>query len=298
MRNSRLLAFAQLLRLPNVFTAFADILMASCAVGTITSEPNAVLALLIASGLLYLFGMVLNDLCDLREDEKARSFRPLPSKRVGQRTAMILAFVLMVLGLLFARWANRFTAETFTIAAILTVAIILYDSLLKHFWIGPVAMGSCRFLNVLLGSLAFAPDTVEFVPWHLASVVGLYIVGVTWFARTEEGESRKRLLAGAAGVMALSVGLAIAVPIHLPAGQAPVYYPYLLVLFGFIVGTPIVAAIRNPTPKSVQAAVKRSIFGLVLLDAILATAFVGWPGLMIVLLLIPAVLLGKWVYST
>lgn len=296
MRNSRLLAFAQLLRLPNVFTAFADILMASCAVGTITSEPNAVIALLIASGLLYLFGMVLNDICDLREDEKARSFRPLPSKRVGKRTAMILAFVLMALGLLFARWANRFTAETFTIAAILTVAIILYDSLLKRFWIGPVAMGVCRFLNVLLGSLAFAGDSP--IPWHLASVVGLYIVGVTWFARTEEGVSRKRLLAGAAGVMALSVGLAIAVPIHLPAGQVPVYYPYLLVLFGFIVGTPIVAAIRNPTPKMVQAAVKRSIFGLVLLDAILATAFVGWPGLLIVLLLLPAMWLGKWVYST
>ena len=33
MKNSRLLAFAQLLRLPNVFTAFADILMATAAVG-------------------------------------------------------------------------------------------------------------------------------------------------------------------------------------------------------------------------------------------------------------------------
>ena len=61
---------------------------------------------------------------------------------------------------------------------------------------------------------------------------------------------------------------------------------------------PIIAAIRKPTPKMVQSAVKRSIFGLVLLDAILATAFVGWPGLLIVLLLIPAIWLGKWVYST
>ena len=298
MKNSRLLAFAQLLRLPNVFTAFADILMAGCAVGTISSEWGSTVCLLVASGCLYLFGMVLNDLCDHREDERLRSFRPLPSKRIGTRTAWLVAIALLIGGLLFARWANRFTAETFTIAAILTLAIILYDSLLKHYWIGPVAMGSCRFLNVLLGSLAFAPDTIEFVPWHLASVVGLYIVGVTWFARTEEGDSRKLHLGGAAAVMALAVGLAVTVPLHLPEGQCPFYFPYLLALFGFVVGTPVAAAIRNPTPKNVQAAVKRSIFGLVLLDAILAAAFVGWPGLLIVLLLLPALALGKWVYST
>ena len=46
------------------------------------------------------------------------------------------------------------------------------------------------------------------------------------------------------------------------------------------------------------AAVKRAILGLVVLDAVLATAFVGLPGLAILLLLPPAMLLGKWVYST
>ena len=132
----------------------------------------------------------------------------------------------------------------------------------------------------------------------MAGVVGLYIVGVTWFARTEEGVSRKFHLIGAAVVMALSLASAVAVPAQLPAGQAPVYYPYLLVLFGFAVGLPVVAAIRKPTPLMVQAAVKRCIFGLVLLDTILATAFVGWPGLLIVLLLLPAIRLGRWVYST
>ncbi len=296
--KARLLAFAQLLRLPNVFTAFADILMATCAVGSITVRPEAVMHLLLASACLYLFGMVLNDLCDFREDERTRSTRPLPSKRVGKRIARMFALGLLAIGLAFAGSVEGFSSTTFAVAGALTAAIILYDSLLKHYWIGPVAMGSCRFLNVLLGSLAFAPDSMPYLPWHLAGVVGLYIVGVTWFARTEEGQSRKWHLAGAATVMALAVGLAVAVPANLPEGRAPVYYPYLLVLFGFAIGQPVVAAILAPTPKKVQSAVKRSIFGLVLLDAILATAFVGWPGLLIVLLLIPAILLGKWVYST
>ncbi len=296
MTTPRLLAFAQLLRLPNVFTAFADILMAVCAVGTISTQSDVVFLLLGTSGCLYLFGMVLNDICDVYDDEAKQSFRPLPSKRIGLLAAILAAVGLLIVGLLFAGLVNGFASTTFAVAAGLAMAIVLYNWLLKHFWIGPVAMGSCRFLNVLLGSLAFAPDSP--ISWHLASVIGLYIVGVTLFARTEEGNSRKIQLIGASIVMLLSVGLAVAVPVHRPAGESPVYFPYLLVLFGFVIGTPIVAAIRKPTPKMVQAAVKRSIFGLVLLDAILATAFVGWPGLLIVLLLLPAIWLGKWVYST
>ena len=296
--KARLLAFAQLLRLPNVFTAFADILMAACAVGSITARPEAVMHLLLASGCLYLFGMVLNDLCDFDDDEKKRPFRPLPSKRIRLRTAVFLTVGLMLAGLAFAGSVDGFSSVAFAVAGSLAASVILYDTLLKHYWIGPLAMGSCRSLNVLLGSLAFAPESLPYLPWHLAGVVGMYIVGVTWFARTEEGVSRKWHLAGAATVMALSVGLAVAVPVHLPEGRAPAYYPYLLVLFGFTVGQPVVAAIRRPNATAVQAAVKRSIFGLVLLDAILASAFVGWPGLLIVLLLLPAILLGKWVYST
>ncbi len=296
MKNSRLLAFAQLLRLPNVFSAFADILMATSAVGILGHHFGIVLHLLLASGCLYLFGMVLNDLCDLRSDEKTQSFRPLPSKRVSRRSAIILAVGLAALGLVSVAILPHRDWELTGVAGALFLAIVLYDSVLKQYWVGPIAMGACRFLNVLLGSLAFAPDSP--IPWHLAGVVGLYIVGVTWFARTEEGTSRKWHLFGAATVMAVSVVLAATVPMHLPAGQSPIYFPYLLVLFGFVVGYPVLAAIRNPTPKTVQASVKRSIFGLILLDAILATAFVGWPGLLIILLLLPAIGLGKWVYST
>lgn len=296
MKNPRLLAYAQLLRLPNVFTAFADIFMATSAVGLLDHHFGVVLHLQIASGCLYLFGMVLNDLCDYRSDEKAQSFRPLPSKRVSRRSAIILAVVLALLGLTSVAMLPHHARELSVVTGALFLAIVLYDSILKHFWIGPIAMGACRFLNVLLGSWAFMPDSP--IPWHLASVVGLYIVGVTWLARTEEGSSRKWHLLGAAIVMALSVALAATVPMHLPVGQSPIYFPYLLVFFGFAVGYPVLTAIRKPTPKSVQAAVKRSIFGLVLLDAILATAFVGWPGLLILLLLLPAIGLGKWAYST
>ena len=83
-----------------------------------------------------------------------------------------------------------------------------------------------------------------------------------------------------------------------PAESGTVLFPYLLVAFGFLVGLPIARAVRRPGPKEVQAAVKRCVLGLVALDAVLATAFLGAPGLLILFLLPPALLLGKWVYST
>jgi hypothetical protein len=48
----------------------------------------------------------------------------------------------------------------------------------------------------------------------------------------------------------------------------------------------------------VQPAVKRAILGLVVLDALLASAFVGSMGLLLAVLLIPGIILGRWIYST
>jgi len=299
MTDSRFLSFARLMRLPNVFTAFADIALAGCAAGVVTGRPLAFALLLLASGCLYLGGMVWNDVFDIEEDRKARPFRPLPSGQIRTRTAVLLAVALTAAGVGFALLADGPTSATARIAAALAVLIVLYDGVLKHYWIGPISMGGCRFLNVLMGGYAFFPDgTPELLPWHLAAVVGVYIAGVTWFARTEEGASKKRHLIGAAAVMMVAVGLAVAVPVHFTAGATPWYFPYCVAAFGFFVAGPVVAAIRQPVPKRVQAGVKRGIFGLVVLDAALATAFVGWPGLLIVLLLLPGMWLGKKVYST
>ena len=160
-------------------------------------------------------------------------------------------------------------------------------------------MGLCRFLNVVMGlATVNVLSLPEGLPWHLAGVIGLYIVGVTWFARTEERVSRKWPLILAATVIALSLVLGLFVPLHFPPDTAPIYFPYLLILFGIVIGVSLIRAIRVPEPRYVQAAIKRCILGLVVLDAVLATAFVGWPGLLILLLLPPGLLLGKWVYST
>ncbi|HEX4612450.1 MAG TPA: hypothetical protein VH092_29925 [Urbifossiella sp.] len=123
---------------------------------------------------------------------------------------------------------------------------------------------------------------------------------LTWFARTEATESRRRHLIAAAIVIGAALALALGLRARLPADPGPgaVAFPYLLVAFGFLVGVPISRAVRKPGPREVQAAIKRCVLGLVALDAVLGTAFVGLPGLAILLLLPPALTLGKWVYST
>ncbi len=287
------LTIAQLLRLPNVFTAFADIALAAFAAGYLVDDPLTFALLLASSGCLYCSGMVMNDLSDYDDDAKTRPFRPIPSGRVSIRSAAILALALLLAGITFAFFANAKH-----VSFILVFVILLYNRWLKYTPLGPLAMGSCRSLNIYLGLFGNLDGLSPLASFHLASTTGLYIVGVTWFARTEEGRSNKQNLILAAIVMLVALGLAITLPSHRPLGTTPFYFPYLIVAFGVFIAVKLLAAIRSPGPKEVQGAVKRCILGLILLDAILASAFVGWPGLLIVFLLLPARWLGQWVYST
>ncbi len=309
MSRDRLLAFAQLLRIPNVFTAFADIMLGACVGAAILpSTPiafwAAYLVLALASGCLYLAGMVWNDYFDLAEDQKARAFRPLPSGRVGVGIAVVLGTLLFATGIALAGAAGllaqpEWNHEPLVVALGIVAAVLIYDGGAKRTPAGPIAMAACRFLNVLF-ALSLIPESALDIEKriHLAAVVGVYIVGVTWFARTEEGRSRKRDLALAASVIALSLLLALLLRAKLASGLGTFAFPYLLVAFGFLVGLPISRAIGDPNSRNVQAAVKRCVLGLVFLDAVLATMFIGSPGLLILLLLPPALWLGKWVYST
>jgi 4-hydroxybenzoate polyprenyltransferase len=297
----RLLPYAQLVRLPNVFTALADISLGALAAHALPERWLPFLLLALASACLYMAGMVWNDYFDVDQDRRERPFRPIPSGRVSARSAAFLGTLFMVVGVglaLLSGWqANKFSLYPGIVALLLVGCIFLYDAWLKRTAVGPVAMGSCRFFNVLLG-LAVVPQLPDGGGFHLALAVGIYIVGVTWFARTEARQSKQSALAEAGGTMLVGLLLALTYPAYLPPDTASPLFPYLLVVLGFLVGIPVCQAIARPSPSRVQPAVKRAIFGLVLLDAALATACVGWPGLFLVLLLIPAMHLGRWVYST
>jgi 4-hydroxybenzoate polyprenyltransferase len=313
----RWLPLAQLVRLPNVFTAMADIALAALTTGALPDQIVPFVLLVLASSCLYCGGMVWNDYFDFEQDLRERPFRPLPSYRVRTGTAAKLGVLLLAAGVVFAALAGQhgegYSFAPVAIALLLACAILLYDSWLKRTWAGPVSMGLCRFLNILLG-LTVAAGGIA--PWGfvLALVIGTYIVGVTWFARHEAVVSRQRELLAAAVVMLAALPLALFLPVlgrqlgrtdgnaglqaFILGDLGHILFPYLLVAYGFFIGVPAVRAIWSPGPRQVQAAVKRSIRGLIFLDAVLAVSLAGTPGLLLLLLVPPMMYLGKWVYST
>src|SRR5437762_14388322 len=133
-------AYAQLVRLPNVFTALADICLgwlAALAAGTPLSRWPSFLCLLCASAALYSAGMVWNDFFDLEQDRRERPFRPLPSGRVKPGEAVRLGTGLMALGVGCAFLA---ASASFWLSLLLVAAILAYDGWLKRTWAGPIGM--------------------------------------------------------------------------------------------------------------------------------------------------------------
>lgn len=323
---NQLKAYAQLLRLPNVFTAWADVLMGVLAAclgpGPRWATTNDIIKLMLGLGAIstcmYLAGMILNDCFDVEEDRRERPHRPIPSGQIRWEDAVGLGLALIIVGLLLAAFpifAQEVDAaisgtllemigtlriwHTLPVAVALALCILLYDVGFKRLWIGPVLMGACRFLNVLM-AIAFLATPPELWKIHIALTVGLYITGVTWFARKEAAKSSRWSLIGATCVMAVSILGGAVWPWIWPsaAGWELALYPGLLVAWCVVIAIPITRAIYDPSPQRVQLAVKTCILGLIGLDAILAFGVVGWPGLLILILLVPALVLGRWAYST
>jgi 4-hydroxybenzoate polyprenyltransferase len=302
------------MRLPNVFTAVADVAMGYLVVQGKLDSPLVLGCLAAASALLYTAGMVLNDVFDIDVDRHERPFRPLPSGQIRLATARGVGFAMLAFGIA-AGWAAGFVPaaapaalpwRSGLVATILAAAVLLYDAYLKFTPLGPLGMGACRLLNVLLGMSAAShlqgAVAVGFSPAELqaAAGIGIYIAGVTLFARGEARRSRSGVLWAAMLVMTLGVA-ALATSgqgFRWQAMQTQHYWILLGLLMVTVLRRCAIAAF-DPQPDKVQAAVKHSILTLILLDAATAAAVAGpLSGMAVAALLLPAFLLGRWVYST
>ncbi|MFC7987932.1 SCO3242 family prenyltransferase [Streptomyces pilosus] len=148
-RSGRGAAWAELLRLPALFTVPGDALAGAAAAG-VRPGPRTLLA--IGSSLsLYAAGMALNDWADRAEDAAERPHRPIPSGRVRPAAALTAAGALTGAGLALAAGAGR---PALAVATPLAATVWAYDLRLKHSPAGPVAMATARGLDLLLGAAA------------------------------------------------------------------------------------------------------------------------------------------------
>jgi len=305
-------SYLQLMRLPAVFTAMADVAMGFLFVqwgGTQwrpTPSDFATLATLVAaSSLLYLAGMVLNDVFDVEIDRRERPERPIPSGRIPLDAARRLGWRLLVLGVAVGTGAMVFTGSlrSGVVAAILATAILLYDAWLKRTPLGPVGMGACRMLNVLLGMSAVDPP-FHAEQWLVAGAIGVYVAGITLFARSETEQSSPLRLTAATLVMMFGIAMLAWLPclsdrlVPLLLLQPKRWYT-LVGALGLLIGWRCLRAIRTPTAARVRMAVAHSILSLIMLDAVACYATRGLPwAAMILLFLVPAMFLRRWIQAT
>lgn len=309
--TGKLRAYFELLRFPAVFTALSDVTMGFLVTQGALHPPRMFAMLAGISALLYLSGMVLNDVFDAEVDAQERPHRPIPSARISYRAALVLGAVLMGLGLLVSLHIAEHTSQqrSASVTIALAACILLYDGWAKRTPIGPVAMGGCRFLNVLLGmSLATAADGMQLRPWTvtewlLAAGMGIYVAGVTVFARGEAAVSeRRRLLAGIVILTAGLATIAVAPTIFAAEWRLTLGQFQWLILWGLL-ATVIVRrcllAVQNPAPALVQQAVRTCLRSIIVIDAAIVLGFCGpmW-GCAVLALLLPMLLLERWASTT
>ncbi len=299
-------AYLQLMRFPAVFTAMADVFLGFTLNRVrFADDPWALGLLVAASSCLYLAGMIFNDVFDRQVDAQERPNRPIPSGRVSVPSAIALGAVLILAGI---GAASTVGLNSLFVAVLLTAFILAYDGWAKKTVFGPVVMGGCRFLNVILGasSLPRAFQVWGISPLQspqlwIATGLGIYIAGVTWFARQEAKQSDRRHLMGALTVANAGLLLLLGWVVHYTGGRPD--QTALSVGFGVIllfINRQPVLAVRDPRPQRVQGAVRVMLMSLIMLDAMLVFIKTeNAPAAVIVAaLLIPATYLGRWIFVT
>jgi 4-hydroxybenzoate polyprenyltransferase len=302
--ENRMQAYLQLIRLPNVLTAAADSLAGWLLVEGSLAQPGRWLPIVSASMVLYAAGTTLNDLFDLDVDRAERPGRPLPSGRASTAAAAWLGGLGLVFGPVLALAGGSIQAAA--VAVLLAIAILAYDAGMKHTWLGPAFMGACRGLNLLLG-MAHAPRLGGGIAWCAAAAYGLYVAGITVISRFETHEGERRGLVAGLTILDLALlGLGGVAMAHRAFPNPTSDRPLIplegilaIALIALVVNQAATAAIKQPTPRSIQKTVKTSILSLVWLNVGLVAAVRGIaPASVVAAFWVPAYLLGRWLYST
>lgn len=266
-------AYLQLMRPANVATALADVLAGYAIAGL--GHRRALLWLLVSTACLYAGGVVLNDFFDRDLDRVERPERPIPSGRVPANSAAALGAGLLFAGIVAAFMANPAAG---LIGVAIAALVVLYDAWGKHRALfGPINMGSCRGLNLLLG-VAAAPVVLS-AAWPVALLPLLYITAVTAVSRGEVlGGSRE-----VAAFALISLSLVLSALIGLGVVAASWAGVLLAVVLGLLVAPPFWAVYHEPSPPRIRRAIRTGVLSLVVLNAAIGAIYAGPTYALIVL---------------
>lgn len=296
---NKLIGYLRLMRPANVVTAVADVLAGMAIAGYFISflpgstsfgpsVPLLPVVLLCLSTIgLYSGGIIMNDVFDAELDAKERPERPIPSGLVSKKAATLFGGVFFFIGI-FA--AGLYNPASQYLAAAIMISALVYDRFLKHNTVfGPLNMGLCRGLNLLLG-ISIIPSAIQ-QWWFLALVPVVYIASITMISRGEVHGGSKKMLYFAASLYAVVLAC-----ILFFAAQQGYLLPTAIFVAGFalMIFIPLIRAMHNPIGKNIGKAVKAGVIALILMNAAWASAFGIWHVALFIVILLPvSLLLGK-----
>ncbi len=275
-------SYLELIRLPGMFTAHADICAAFMIAAPGTAKADSFILLLLATSCFFSAGMALNDYFDAGIDSIERPYRPIPSGRVSRRSALALGLGLLVIGAGFAYCVGPLP---FRISLALILAILLYDGWLKDISVvGPLAMASCRYLNFLLG-LSLAP----FSGWgYIPLINAIYIFGVTTLSRKETEGGRSIRHIGTAAICTACIPL-ITCLLYFQGILSSVSAWFLSLVLSIYLSRKILHHQVSHSPESYQKVIKELLLSIIILDTVIASGGISvFPAVSILLLYLPA----------
>ncbi len=250
--------------------------------------------LLCSSAGLYLGGMVLNDAFDAALDAIERPERPIPSGRISRRAAAIFGAILMLIGI---GTAALVSPGSLLIAGMIVPAVLLYDGYLKSTFAAPLGMGTCRFLNLMLGASAATTLTSVWqpTPMTVAAALGIYIIGVTLFARNEAGKSSAAGLLTGAVIIVCGIGLDAWLVTRSGEKDAISGCQMALLILGLNILMRSAMVLVDPQPGRVQRTVGLFLLCIIILDALMVFGLTGDPksAVLVVMLIAPASLIRR-----
>lgn len=288
----RFLGFLRLTRPANIVTAISDIL-AGIAIATALCPFTSLYDgfLILATAGLYGGGVVLNDVFDAELDAVERPERPIPSGLISVKEAAWFGTLLLVVGVAWAAMVSVYPSGI--IALMIAVAATVYDKWSKHHdVIGPLNMGLCRGLNLLLGMSIAGSAIFEYS--FIGIVPIIYIAAITMISRGEVHGGKSSIMTAALVLYAI-VMLAIVYAAF--TQHTLLFTTVFIVAFGLMTVPPLLKAMREPVGRNIGKAVKAGVVGLILMNASWAAAWDSMYLAVIILVLLPVSIILARVFA-
>jgi 4-hydroxybenzoate polyprenyltransferase len=282
-----------MMRPANVVTSVADVLAGAAIAGVFSAAAfkghlQAIIMLCFSTACLYGGGIVFNDVFDAELDKTERPERAIPSGIISLRQAAVFGSILLLAGVISAGMVSPVSA---LLAAGISFFALLYNKISKHHsFFGPLNMGICRGLNLLLG---ISIITVALTQWYFLAIVPIvYIFSITMISRGEvHGGSKQNLY-----IAALLYGIVTAFILYFSYRNDKLFLSAIILIpFLWMIFRPLLKAIQNPIGKNIGGAVKAGVISLILMDAAWAVTFsTVYTALMIACLLPLSIWLAKF----